>query len=91
MRYTIILFALMFLFFACTPKGTVEPLNQFDKDSNIEVFRYYFDDGQYVYVARFKDSPNVLSTTWKQHVGKQTVTRGNVVIFENDQIQVIQK
>jgi hypothetical protein len=42
-------------------------------------------------VARFKDTPNVVSTTWSQQQGKARVTKGNVVIFENDSIQVVLK
>jgi hypothetical protein len=75
---------------SCTDAGT---LKRVDKGNNeqIEVFKYYYDDGDYVYVARFKDTPNVVSTTWSQQQGKARVTKGNVVIFENDSIQVVLK
>lgn len=73
-----------------TDAGT---LKQVDKGNNeqIEVFKYFYDDGKYVYVARFKDTPNVVSTTWSEQQGKTIVTKGNVVIFENDSIQVVLK
>ncbi len=75
---------------SCTDAGT---LKQVDKGNNeqIEVFKYFYDDGEYVYVARFKDTPNVVSTTWQEQKGKVRVTKGNVVIFENDSIQVVLK
>lgn len=72
----------------CTPGGTLEPLNKFQDDSKIELYRYYYDTDAYVYVARFKDSPNVVSTTWHEVIGKSRFTRGNVIIFENDSIQI---
>lgn len=75
---------------SCTDAGTLERV---DKGNNeeIEVFKYFYDDGVYVYVARFKDTPNVVSTTWSEQQGKTTITKGNVVIFENDSIQVMLK
>jgi len=75
---------------SCTDAGT---LKRVDKGNNeqIEVFKYFYDDGEYVYVARFKDTPNVVSTTWSEQQGKTRVTKGNVVIFENDSIQVVLK
>ena len=75
---------------SCTDAGT---LKRVDKGNNeqIEVFKYFYDDGEYVYVARFKDTPNVVSTTWQEQQGKVRVEKGNVVIFENDSIQVVLK
>lgn len=75
---------------SCTDAGT---LTRVDKGNNeqIEVFRYFYDDGAYVYVARFKDHPSVVSATWEEQLGKTRVTKGNVVIFENDSIQVVLK
>ena len=75
---------------SCTDAGTLERV---DKGSNeqIEVFKYFYDNGEYVYVARFKDTPNIVSTTWQQQQGKTRVTKGNVVIFENDSIKVVLK
>ncbi len=73
---------------SCEKAGKLERI---DKGNNekIEVFKYWYDDAC-VYVARFKDTPNVVSTTWKEQ-GKCQVTKGNVVIFENDSIQVVRK
>jgi hypothetical protein len=78
---TIILAALLLI--SCQDAGTLE---QIDEGSNqdIEVFRYYYAKGSYVYVARFKNCPNVVSTTWSESSGKGSVTKGNVSIFENE-------
>lgn len=74
----------------CEDTGT---LKRIDKGNNqqIEVFKYYYRRGEYVYVARFRDTPNVVSTTWSEQQGRTRVTKGNVVIFENDSIQVVLK
>jgi len=90
-KTAIALYAILFIVLSsCTEAGTLERI---DKGNNeqIEVFRYYYTDGGYVYVARFKNTPNIVSTTWTEHQRKQRVTKGNVVIFENDSIQVISK
>jgi len=87
MKITLI-FAAIFLF-SCTDAGTLEHVDKGGHDQ-IEVFKYYYADGAYVFVARFKDQPNVLSTIWRQQVGKVSHIRGTVV-YENDSIQVILK
>lgn len=90
-KTAITLYAMLAVVFtSCEDAGT---LKRIDKGNNqqIEVFKYYYDDGNYVYVARFKDTPNVVSTTWIEQQGKTRVTKGNVVIFENDSIQVVLK
>lgn len=86
----ILLFISFILILGCVPAGTVEHVNMGD-DANIEVIRYYYTDGNYVYISRFKNEPNILTTTWNEPQGKYTIRRGNVVIFENDSIQVILK
>lgn len=78
------------LFTGCSNAGTLERIDKGDNEQ-IEVFKYFYDDNQYVYVARFKDISNVVSTTWQERQAKTRVTRGNVVIFENDSIQVVLK
>jgi len=80
----------MFSIVSCTDAGTLQRIDRGNNDE-IEVFRYFYDDGKYVYVARFKDTPKILTTTWEEQVGKTRLTRGNVVIFENDSIQVVLK
>ena len=75
---------------SCIDAGTLERVDK-GHNEQIEVFKYFYDDGVYVYVARFKDTPNVVSTTWSEEPGKTRVTKGNVVIFENDSIQVVLK
>jgi len=90
-KTAITLYAMLALvLYSCTDSGTLERV---DKGNNqqIEVFRYFYDDGKCVYVARFKDTPNVVSTTWSEQQGKNSITKGNIVIFENDSIQVVLK
>lgn len=85
-KKSIFLYAMLSVFLSsCTDAGT---LKRVDKGNNeqIEVFKYFYDDGEYVYVARFKDNSSVVSTTWSEKQGKTTVTKGNVVIFENDSL-----
>ncbi|CAB4577946.1 MAG: hypothetical protein F2563_03575 [Actinobacteria bacterium] len=76
--------------FSCTDAGTLVKVDEGNNDE-IEVLKYFYSDGAYVYVARFKDTPNVVSTTWNEVHGKTTVRIGNVVIFENDSVQVLLK
>ena len=90
-KTTIALYTIIAVFLSsCTDAGTLERV---DKGNNeqIEVYKYFYDNGEYVYVARFKDTPNVVSTTWSEQQGKTRITKGNVVIFENDSIQVVLK
>jgi len=75
---------------SCTDAGTIEQVDK-GNNYNIEVFKYYYEDGAYVYVSRFKNTPNVVTTTWRETQGKRTVTKGNVTVFENDSIKVILK
>lgn len=81
---------LIFVLFSCEDAGTLKKVDQ-GNNEQIEVYKYYYDDVSYVYIARFKDQANIVSTTWKEQQGKSVVTKGNVVIFENDSIQVILK
>ena len=48
----------------CTSKGTLGKLNT-ESDPAIEVYKYWYTNGSYVYVARFKDQPNITTTTWQ--------------------------
>ena len=69
----LILASLVFLFCSCNepPKGTIEKISE---SENIELHKFYYTDGGcYVFVARFKDSPNVNTTTWTERRGKQTI------------------
>ena len=75
---------------SCEDAGTLKNVDKGHNDK-IEVYKYYFDEGEYVYVARFKDQPNVVSATWQEQQGKVRVTKGNVVIYENDSVQVVLK
>ncbi|MDX9747427.1 MAG: hypothetical protein RBT57_02900 [Paludibacter sp.] len=90
LNFTAITFTVLLTFLAltlpsCTDAGTLIRVDN-GNNGNIEVYRYFFDDGEYVYVARFKDSPNVVSTTWSEYnpALKMFITKGNVALFEND-------
>jgi uncharacterized lipoprotein NlpE involved in copper resistance len=84
----------------CTEKGTMEHMNT--SEDGLEVYKYYYDDGVFVFISRFKDQPNVETATWKQRHGKSTTTRGNIIIkaetylpenivMENDSMIVLRK
>jgi len=78
----ITLIALVALFSSCNnpPKGTTNDVHSTDE---IELKKYYYDEaGNYVFVARFKSSPNSTSTTWFERRGKQTV-RFTVVLDDS--------
>lgn len=75
---------------SCTPAGTLEHVNKGINDS-IEIYKYYFEKGNYVYISRFKNEHKVITTTYDEQQGKSHETIGNVIIFENDSIQIIRK
>ena len=75
---------------SCEEAGTMISVDG-GKNPNIEVYKYYIDGGDYVYVARFKDCSNVVATTWQERQGKMSYTKGNVTVYENDSIKVILK
>jgi hypothetical protein len=87
---SIILILLVFVLFSCEDAGTMLKVDRGNHE-NIEVYKYYYDKGEYVYVARFKDQPEIVTSTWSKQKGKTRVKRGNVTIFENDSIKVILK
>jgi len=76
-KYIILGMILYYFLFSCTPAGTVENLSS-KNNSNIEVYRYYYSDGSCIYVARFKDQPNVVTSTWTEHHGKTSSTKCSV-------------
>lgn len=75
---------------SCTPAGTIEHVNKGLNDT-IEIYRYYYSDGNYVYVSRFKHEPKIVTTTYQEPSGDSEVTRGNVIILDNDSILMIRK
>ncbi len=91
MKKIIIASIIAVIFTACTPAGTMEMVSPLSDTSNVEVYRYYYDKGCWVYISRFKDQPNIQTTTWTVRHGKTSTTMGNVVIYENDSIQIIRK
>jgi hypothetical protein len=77
-----------------SPAGHFEPLGNavpISDKPEIEVYKYFYSKGNYVYISRFKNQPNIQTTTWQQSNGKTTTTLSNVVIFENDSIVVMKK
>lgn len=85
-----LLLSVMMISCETKPVGTLEDVDQAKNDS-IEVYRYHFREGDWVYVSRFKNCPNIVTTTYKVKEGKTTVNRGNIIIYENDSIQIIRK
>ena len=68
------------------------PRSEMSLPNEVEVHKYYYDDeGSYVFVSRFKQDPNVITTTWKEQQGKVQVDRANVTIYENDSIKIVRK
>jgi hypothetical protein len=88
---TLILGLFLISLLSCTKAGTLEHINRQDINSNIEVYRYFFEDGEFVYVSRFKNEPKVQTTTWSEIEGKHSHIRANIVIYENDSIIVMKK
>lgn len=87
----------LFFITACTEAGTKEKVGA-DYFDDVEIYRYYYDDGDFVYVAKHKSSPDITTTTWRESHGKTSTTRGaisidstNTVLYENDSIIVIRK
>lgn len=77
---------------SCTPDGTLENMNTGEvtnicRDPRIEVYRYYYKNDNFVYVARFKDQPNVVTTTWDQYKSPASC----VTIYENDSVVILKK
>lgn len=85
------LIAILLLTFTSCGKdpGTKECLST--SNESIEVYKYWLTDGNYVYISRLKNQPNVVTTTWRENQGKTKVTKANVVVYENDSIIVYQK
>ena len=79
-----------FLIFSCqeTPAGTIINVDKGNNDS-IEVYKYYFDTDDYVFVARFKNCKDVQTTTYDLTKGKSMVRVGNVIASKNDSFQFI--
>ena len=62
---TIISILTLLLLYSCTDSGTLVRIST-DEDAPIEVYKYYYADGEYVYVARFKADTTVTTTTWSE-------------------------
>jgi len=79
------LIALIFCLTSCTiqPAGTIENVDQKPND-NVQVFRYYFDDGNWVYVAYFKNQPSTQTSTWYEKQGRYTREMTAIGIYPLD-------
>ncbi len=84
MKKTIIaVFLLSAFMVSCTttPKGTTEFLHN---DDDVMVYRFYYDDGKYIFISKFKDEQHIETTTWEETEGsgksRHTVTKGNIQI-----------
>jgi hypothetical protein len=90
MKNTLLLILLAGMLGGCTrtqEEGTLEHLNT--HPNGLEVYKYYYEDGNYVFVSKFKGS-NVNTVTWNERHNKHTYTYGNV-IYENDSIVITRK
>ena len=72
---TIISILTLLLLYSCTDSGTLVRIST-DEDAPIEVYKYYYADGEYVYVARFKADTTVTTTTWSE-LNSATKTSSN--------------
>ena len=64
MKFKNILLILLFLLIGCGTPGQLDNISP-DKNSNIEVYRYWISNDQAIFIARFKDQPEVQTTTWE--------------------------
>jgi len=97
MKRLFYLLVVLFVVASCTDAGTKEKVGG-DYFDDVEIYRYYYEDGNFVYVAKHKSSPDITTTTWSESHGKTHTTRGaisidstNTVLYENDSIIVIRK
>jgi hypothetical protein len=67
------------------PPGTLENIDK-GNNKNIEVYRYYYDENSFVYIARFKDSPQVQSTTYNEYIGRNNETKASIIISGKDTV-----
>ena len=72
---TIISILTLLLLYSCTDSGTLVRIST-DEDAPIEVYKYYYADGEYVYVARFKADTTVTTITWSE-LNSATKTSSN--------------
>src|ERR1041385_6153499 len=81
---------LCILIFSCqeTPAGTIINVDKGNNDS-IEVYKYYYDADDYVFIARFRNCPEVQTTTYDEMRGKQMLKVRHVTISTNDSFQFI--
>lgn len=64
MRFDTVLLIFLFLLVGCGTPGQLDNISP-DKNSNIEVYRYWIQNDQAIFIARFKDQPEVQTTTWR--------------------------
>lgn len=78
---TIISILTLLLLYSCTDSGTLVRIST-DEDAPIEVYKYYYADGEYVYVARFKADTTVTTTTWLEFNPATKITSNNFSVTE---------
>ena len=88
-KFLVILVAIVLLTLSsCLPEaGTLEKKDSIS-NSKVEVYKYFYKDGEYVLIGRFKDTPNIIGTTWVEQQGKFYSIKRSITIFENDSTQV---
>lgn len=88
-KKTLLFFLCLFLL-SCHKSGTLKQLES-GNNKDIEIYKYYYEYGSYVYITRFKNCPNVVTTTWIEQQGNFVKTNGNILILENDSINIKKK
>lgn len=91
-KHTVIYLCLFFssMLLSCHKSGTFKKVDN-GNNKDIEIYKYYYEYGSYVYITKFKNCPNVVTTTWIEQQGHNVITKGNILIMENDSINFIKK
>ena len=70
------------------PAGTLHDIDG-GKNDSIEIYRYYYGEDCWIYISKFKNCKNVVTTTWREQHGKTSVNRGNITIFRYDSLNAV--
>jgi len=86
MKKLVFLLLAVGFFSACVAKGTTEDLGE--TPDGIILQQYFYADGQYVIIAKFKDSP-ISTQTYKKGKTQETVVIVDGTVFKGkDTVEV---